>query len=60
MQGSFTDLHYTLQRIDGKGYGAYKDLGGMWRLDGADGFDLHVDYVQGDAYAAPSRFRVQV
>ena len=49
------DLAHTLERIDGRGYKAYKDLQGR-RYHFAE-FDLLVDHVQGDAYAAPSRFR---
>jgi predicted ABC-class ATPase len=52
------DLAHTLERIDGRGYKAYKDLQGR-RYDFGD-FDLLVDHVQGDAYAAPSRFRALV
>jgi predicted ABC-class ATPase len=47
-----------LQRIDGKGYGAYKDLQGKEYQ--FDEFTLTVDYVQGDPFAAPSRLRVRV
>ncbi|MGK7312066.1 MAG: ABC-ATPase domain-containing protein [Candidatus Longimicrobiales bacterium M2_2A_002] len=45
------------RRLDGKGYGAYKAVRGGCR---ADRFDLHIDHVQGDPYATPSRFRVVV
>ena len=58
--GSLEELRTLLHRIDGKGYGAYKDILGCWRSRGPAGFDLYVDHVQGDAYAAPSRLRVQV
>jgi hypothetical protein len=34
-----------------------RDIEGAWQ---ADGFTLLVDHVQGDPYASPSRFRVQV
>jgi predicted ABC-class ATPase len=51
------ELSSLLRRIDGAGYGAYKRLGGAWRLPG---FTLHVEHVQGDPFAAPSRLRVQV
>jgi predicted ABC-class ATPase len=52
------DLANTLERIDGRGYKAYKDLQGK-RYHFGD-FELLVDHVQGDAYAAPSRFRALV
>ena len=48
------DLGRTLHRIDGRGYNAYKELRGPWRF--AD-FVLHVDHVQGDPFAAPTRVR---
>jgi len=56
--GSEADLRRTLQRIDGRGYKAYKDLRGSYGL--ARGLDLHVDHVQGDPFSAPSRMRVCV
>ena len=49
------ELEATLLRIDGRGYKAYKDIKGAWRFPD---FDLHVDHVQGDPYAAPTRVRV--
>jgi predicted ABC-class ATPase len=49
------DLKTTLTRIDQKGYKAYKDIEG--RFDYGT-FILHVDHVQGDPFAAPSRLRV--
>ena len=48
------ELESLLQRIDGKGYKAYKDLQGTYALEG---FHLAVDYVQGDPFASPSRIR---
>jgi predicted ABC-class ATPase len=50
-------LRRELARIDGKSYGAYKDIKGQYRFDG---FTLTIDHVQGDPFAAPSRIRVQV
>ncbi len=50
-------LRSTLQRIDGAGYGAYKDIRGEWKFGD---FTLHVDHVQGDPFAAPSRLRIAV
>ncbi len=43
-----------LRALDGKGYGAYKSVKGGYQ---APRFALHIDYVQGDPYASPSRFR---
>ncbi len=51
------DLRRILNRIDGKGYPAYKDIRGKYEFPG---FTLLVDHVQGDPFAAPSRLRVQV
>ena len=51
------DLTHILNRIDGKGYKAYKDLQGAYRFDD---FMLFIDYVQGDPFASPSRIRVRV
>ncbi len=50
-------LFNQLQRLDGQSYGAYKSLKGAY--DFAD-FTLHIDHVQGDPFAAPSRVRVVV
>ncbi len=44
-----------LNGIDGQGYKAYKGLRGTWAFPD---FALHVDHVQGDPFAAPSRVRV--
>jgi predicted ABC-class ATPase len=46
-----------LRRIDGKGYKAYRDIRGAHRFDF---FDLHVDRVQSDPFAAPSKLRLRV
>ncbi|MFO7973156.1 MAG: ABC-ATPase domain-containing protein [Candidatus Hydrogenedentota bacterium] len=51
------DLEHTLQRIDGRGYKAYKDIQGSYRFER---FSLHIDYVQGDPFAAPSKIRLRV
>jgi len=53
----FDDLRATLRRIDGRGYKAYKDIRGAYVC--AD-MEVHVDHVQGDPFAAPSRLRVVV
>ncbi|MCG8592060.1 MAG: ABC-ATPase domain-containing protein [Proteobacteria bacterium] len=46
-----------LRRIDGRGYKAYRELGGAFELDG---LKLFVDHVQGDPFAAPSKMRIRV
>lgn len=51
------ELRRTLRRIDGRGYKAYRDIEGTFDLGE---FALHIDHVQGDPFAAPSRFRVNV
>jgi len=50
-------LRRTLTRINGKGYKAYKDIQGDYDIGS---FSLHVDHVQGDPFAAPSKLRVRV
>jgi predicted ABC-class ATPase len=47
----------TLRRIDGRGYGAYKDIRGTYQLHD---WTLCIDHVQGDPFAAPSRLRLQL
>lgn len=47
----------TLQRIDGRGFKAYKDLTGSYRFDD---WTLYIDHVQGDPFAAPSKMRLRV
>ncbi len=54
---SESDLRQQLTRIDGRGYPAYKDLAGDYRCKD---FDLYLDHVQGDPFAAPSKVRVRV
>ncbi len=51
------DLKTILMRIDGKGYKAYQDIEGSFDYGS---FLLHIDHVQGDPFAAPSRVRVCV
>lgn len=51
------ELRTLLRRIDGRGYPAYRELKGRWNL--ACGV-LHVDHVQGDPFAAPSRVRLEL
>ncbi len=45
------------QSLDGRGYKAYNALEGSWRFPH---FALHMDHVQGDPFAAPSRLRAVV
>ena len=49
-------LQATLERIDRRGYGAYKDLQGTYDLGG---FSLYIDRVQRDPFAPPSLMRVR-
>ena len=49
-------LRSTLDRIDRKGYGAYKDLSGSYDFDS---FTLFVDRVQRDPFAPPSLIRIR-
>ncbi|MCG8641307.1 MAG: ABC-ATPase domain-containing protein, partial [Desulfobacterales bacterium] len=50
-------LKEKLLKIDGKGYKAYKDLQGVYH---SKEFLLHIDYVQPDPFANPSRVRVVI
>jgi predicted ABC-class ATPase len=50
-------LRRILQRIDRKGYKAYRDIKGTYEFPG---FRLTVDHVQGDPFAAPSRVRANL
>ncbi|KPK82599.1 MAG: ATPase [Gemmatimonas sp. SM23_52] len=47
-------LRSVLETIDRSSYGAYKQIAGSY--DFGD-FTLHIDYVQGDPFASPSRLR---
>ncbi|HYQ84792.1 MAG TPA: ABC-ATPase domain-containing protein, partial [Rubrobacter sp.] len=49
-------LRSTLDRIDRKGYGAYKDVSGAHDLGS---FVLYVDRVQQDSFAPPSLIRIR-
>lgn len=50
-------LRRILQNIDGRGYKAYKDIRGRYSFGD---FELCIDHVQGDPFAAPSRVRVVI
>ena len=56
MQSS-TDLRSLLNRIDHRGYPAYKDTRGMYQFPG---YALSIDHVQGDPFASPSKVSVHV
>ncbi|MFB4162742.1 ABC-ATPase domain-containing protein [Alteribacillus sp. JSM 102045] len=47
----------TLDRIDNKGYKAYNDIKGTFQFQD---FRLHMDHIQADPYASPSRARVVI
>lgn len=51
------ELRQTIDRIDGRGYKAYKDIKGQYAFDL---YTLVIDHVQGDPFAAPSRVRVRL
>jgi predicted ABC-class ATPase len=51
------NLRNILQRIDGAGYKAYKDLKGSYQFPN---FTLICDRIQGDPFASPSKLRVKV
>lgn len=55
LRGSVEDLRRILRRIDGRGYTAYRELKGAWKLPA---FTLDVRHVQRDPFAPPSRMAV--
>ncbi len=50
-------LQDKLRKIHRKSYPAYKDLKGSYRFPG---YILHIEHVQGDPFAAPSKLSVEV
>src|SRR4028119_782436 len=50
-------LQRHLRQLDNRGYKAYKDIQGNYEFSE---FRLIIDYVQGDPFASPSKFRVRV
>lgn len=48
-------LRQHLQRINQKSYKAYKDIANTYTFPE---FQLAIDYVQGDPFAAPSKIRL--
>lgn len=57
MKGKAAELEARLKAIDGRGYKAYKEITGTWDYPG---FLLHIDHVQGDPFAAPSRLCIEM
>ncbi len=51
------DLRQLLERIDHRGYPAYKDTRGTYQFGK---YVLGIDHVQGDPFAAPSKLHVEV
>ncbi|MBX6395634.1 MAG: ABC-ATPase domain-containing protein, partial [Alicyclobacillaceae bacterium] len=56
-QSGREDLKRILERIDGRGYPAYRDLEGAYRFPA---FTLVIEHVQSDPFAPPSRLRVEI
>jgi predicted ABC-class ATPase len=54
-----TDLNQILNRIDRKGYKAYKDIEGAFFFE-EENYTLFIDHVQGDPFAAPSKIRIRI
>ena len=51
------ELRALLERIDHRGYPAYKDTKGEY---GFAGYVLSIDHVQGDPFAAPSKVSLRI
>ncbi len=51
------DLEEILERIDGKGYAAYRDIKGEYECKG---YTLCIDHAQVDPFAPPSKVRIKV
>ncbi|WLR51282.1 ABC-ATPase domain-containing protein [Bacillus tianshenii] len=51
------NLKKKLQKIDGRGYKAYKEIQGCYQFST---FTLAIDHVQGDPFASPSKIRIIV
>lgn len=52
-----TELKNILERIDHKGYPAYKDTKGKYEFQG---YMLSIDHVQGDPFASPSKVSIHI
>ncbi len=50
-------LRNMLQQIDGKSYKGYKQIQGRYFFSA---YELMIDYVQGDPFAAPSKIRLRI
>lgn len=50
-------LEKLLSQLDGKSYKGYKSIQGKYRFEH---YELLIDYVQGDPFAAPSKIRVSI
>ena len=50
-------LRELLKRIDDKGYKTYKDIKGSYNFSN---YQLSIDHVQGDPFAAPSRISIKI
>lgn len=50
-------LRQKLLQLEGQGYKAYRLLQGTYQ---GTGFKLHLDHIQGDPFASPSRLRVEL
>ncbi|MBE9093212.1 ABC-ATPase domain-containing protein [Tychonema sp. LEGE 07203] len=50
-------LKQHLLQLDNRGYKAYKEIQGSYNFDE---FTLIIDWVQGDPFASPSKFRVKI
>lgn len=57
MRGNRQELREELERLDGRGYKAYKDLKGSWSYGE---YELRIDHVQGDPFAAPSELALTI
>lgn len=54
---SQSELRNLLQKIDHRGYPAYKDTRGAYEFPG---YVLSIDHVQGDPFAAPSKVSIRI
>ncbi|KHE72320.1 ABC-ATPase domain-containing protein [Halobacillus sp. BBL2006] len=50
-------LQQQLKQIDGKSYKGYKQIQGKYSFSD---YELFIDYVQGDPFAAPSKIRIRI
>lgn len=51
------NLRATLLQLDGRSYKAYKDIKGSYQFSD---FNLIIEHIQGDPFAAPSKFIVKI